>query len=58
MNPFIGIPVNAKKVYVRGVDNCGCQIFVPVDSDNQVVQSAKKDGLQDWLDNQFHAASA
>ena len=51
--PLNDVPLNTKKVYVRGLTNDGCEIYMPVDShDDKVIDQVKED-LQKQLDCQL-----
>jgi len=52
-NPLENIPLNTKKVYVRGITPDGCKIYMPVNTMNPVAQQKKKEELQIYLNNQF-----
>lgn len=51
-NPFIDVPINTKKVFVCGIDHSGCEIYLPIDSLNELVIQTKKYELQQFLFNQ------
>ena len=44
--------LNTKKVFVRGVTESGCKVYMPVDSDDPVLQHKAKKTLQRYLDSQ------
>jgi hypothetical protein len=52
-NPLENLPLNTKRVYVRGVCLTGCEVYMPVDSFDDAEQKRKKDELQAWLDKDY-----
>ena len=52
MNPFNNVPLNTKKVYVMGIDHSGTEVYLPVNSTNEIVIQTKKQELQQFLFNQ------
>jgi hypothetical protein len=52
MNPLNNTPLNTKKVFVMGTDHSGCEIYLPVDSYDELVIQTKKQELQQFLFNQ------
>ena len=52
-NLFNNLPLNTKRVYTRGIASSGCEIYIPVDSDNDWDIDNKKEALQYFLNNQF-----
>lgn len=50
------LPLNTKRQYVMGTAVNGCEIYIPVDSDDENVLNLKKESLQKYLDNQFESA--
>jgi hypothetical protein len=52
MNPFNNVPLNTKKVFVRGIDHSGTEIYLPVNSTDEIVIQTKKQELHQFLFNQ------
>lgn len=50
-NPFENVPLNTKKVFIKGTCKSGCNIYVPVDSFDIVEQNKKKEELQLYLNS-------
>jgi len=54
-NPLRDLPLNTKSVYVRGIhtgaDGHVCEIYMPVDSDDDYVIHKKQEQLQALLDS-------
>ena len=50
--PFDKLPLNYLRQFVQCTDKSGCDIYIPVNSQEQSVQNAKKAELQKFLDNQ------
>ena len=48
-NPLENVPLNRTKVFVRGITNNGCEIYLPVESLNPQDQIKKRDTLQSYL---------
>ena len=48
-NPFENVPLNTKKVFVLGITNDGCKIYLPLNTLNEMEQIKKKDELQEYL---------
>lgn len=46
------LPLNTKNVYTVGKCQSGCDIFIPVDSNDDLVGLEKKAELQAFLDSQ------
>ena len=51
-NILENIPLNTKKVYVKATTHSGCEIYMPVDCDNEYEESIKKQELQSYLNSQ------
>ena len=52
MNSINNIPINTNKVFVMGVDHSGCEIYLPVDSTDEIIIQIKKQDLHQFLFNQ------
>jgi len=52
-NPLNTVPLNTRKVYVRGVTLDGCKIYMPVDSHLPETHQLAKKCLQAYLDQQY-----
>jgi hypothetical protein len=52
MNPFKDVPLNTKRVFVCGISHSGCEVYLPVDSDDETIIQLKKQELQQFLLNQ------
>ena len=52
MNIFSNVPLNTQKVFVMAVDHSGCEIYLPVNSTDELVIQQKKLQLQQTLFNQ------
>ena len=52
MNILENIPLNTKKVYVKATTYSGCEIYMPVDCDNEYEEGRKKEELQSYLNGQ------
>ena len=52
MNPFNNVPLNTKRVFVMGIDHSGCEVYLPVNSYDELVIQTKKLELQEFLFNQ------
>jgi hypothetical protein len=48
-NPFKNVPLNTLKVYVRGITNTGCQVFLPINNFDHEIQIERRDELQRYL---------
>jgi len=53
INPLDDVPLNTKKVYVRGITPGGCKIYMPADTLDPVKQHKIKTQLQIYLNSQF-----
>ncbi len=49
-NPLESVPLNTEKVYVMATTKTGCEIYMPVNSQDDVEINKKKDDLQKYLD--------
>jgi hypothetical protein len=47
------VPFNTKRVYVQAVTLDGCEIYMPVDSNDEKEQKRLKDRLQRLMDHQY-----
>ena len=45
-------PLNTRRVYVRGIARSGCQVFFPVDSEDEEIIRQKQREYQKVLDSQ------
>lgn len=52
-SPLENVPLNTKKVYVRGITQNGCKIYMPVDHYDDSHIDSKKAQLQMYLNGQF-----
>ena len=52
ISPLKDLPLNTLRVYVRGITQTGCQIYVPIDSEIPKIHQLTKRDLQAYLDNQ------
>lgn len=52
MNPFNNVPLNTKRVFVMGIDHSGCEVYLPVNSTDEIVIQTKKQELDQFLFNQ------
>lgn len=48
-NPLIGLPFNTKSQYVAAKTRCGCEVYIPVNSDHPKVLEQKLMELKDYL---------
>ena len=51
-NPLEDVPLNTKRVYVMATTYSGCEIYMPVDSNNDSAITQKKIDLQNFLNSQ------
>lgn len=51
-NPLLDVPLNTKNVYVMAKTHSGCEIYMPVDTDNDSAITQKKIDLQNYLNTQ------
>jgi len=51
-NPLENLPLNTKRVYVMAKTHSGCEVYMPVDSDNDAAITQKKIDLQNFLNTQ------
>jgi len=51
-NPLLYTPLNTKRVFVMATTHSGCEVYMPVDSNNAALEEAKKAALQAYLDSQ------
>lgn len=51
-NPLKNVPLNTKRVYVMAKTHFGCEVYMPVDSDNDSYISQHKIDLQNFLNTQ------
>lgn len=53
LNPLLDVPLNTKQLYVRATTPSGCQIIMPVDTDDEDVVDATKLNLQIYLNKTY-----
>lgn len=51
-NPLEHLPLNTKLVYTMAKTHSGCEVYIPVDSFNDLVINRKKLELQEYFDSQ------
>ena len=49
INPLKSTPLNTKHVYVMATAPSGCEVYMPVDSDEDNIIHKKKEELQNYL---------
>ena len=52
MNPLNNVPLNTKRQFVMGKTSSGCEVYMPVDSNDIDVLRGKKHQLQYYLNKQ------
>ena len=50
-NPFDDVPLNTQRAYVKAKATNGCEIYMPVDSQDDRDLISQKNHLQSWLNN-------
>jgi len=52
-NPLLNVPLNTKRIYVMGKTPKGCEVYMPVDFDDDTIIAEKKEALQIQLNSVF-----
>ena len=52
MSPLDNVPLNTRRVYVMATAPGGCEVYMPVDNDNDGEQRRMRDVLQAHLNTQ------
>jgi len=52
-NPLLNVPLNTKQVYVRAKTPSGCEIFMPVNYDDDKIIKSMQISLQSYLNATF-----
>lgn len=50
-NVFENVPLNNSRIYVRSIARSGCEIFLPVQAENDI--QSKKERLNEYLFSQL-----
>ena len=48
-NPLLSVPLNTQQSYVMAKTNNGCEVYMPVDSRDNVIVNGKKRELAEYL---------